>query len=107
MKNLPPFYIGQKVIYITGLNAPKNSIHTVTDIIPKPCGCFSINIDNKPIIKAKNQHFNCRNCNTSYTKDNALIGWNTNSFRPAQESAFPNMTLKEVIKKELEVTSLN
>jgi hypothetical protein len=44
LNNLPPFYEGQKVVYITGIAMPKYSIHTVKAVIKHPCGLYSIRI---------------------------------------------------------------
>lgn len=53
LNNLPPFYVGQKVVYITGDNMPKNSIHIVREVILADCGCFILKINTKSPVELK------------------------------------------------------
>lgn len=114
MKNLPPFYIGQKVIYITGKNMPKNSIHTVTDVFEKGCGCcFSIEIDSKPEPYCVNTDnaidFKCTHCNKVYaiTSQNRRVGWNPESFRATEDIKASVMSFTKIKEKEKEEILIN
>lgn len=112
LNKLCPFYVGQKVIYITGIKMKKNSLHTVTGIFKDPCGCWTIFINNEIIetltIKEGEEYDECDICAKRNIKGTvASGGWMPSSFRSVEESPFPNMTLKEVIKKELTLVSLN
>lgn len=111
--NLPPFYIGQKVEYITGIKMPKGSIHIVSDIFQSICGCYSININGN---KVKTGPFNplatiwhCEDCNKKGDihrgdKHKIIDGWDPNSFRAIEEAKYPLMSftqIKEVEKEEI------
>lgn len=43
------FKVGQKVVYITGKNMPKDSIHIVSDIYFYKCGCGVIAINGEKL----------------------------------------------------------
>lgn len=117
LKNLPPFYIGQKVVYITGNNMPKDSIHIVTEINRKECGCYYINIDNKIIeqdIPKHVTHVGCSNCNFTRIKNDTdkQRGWNIKSFRALEQKSFPlikfeQIEINEFLKKESEILISN
>jgi len=108
--NLPPFYVGQKVVYITGINMPKDSIHTVTGIIKKSCGCYGLYIntlnlpwkDNLPIHR-------CAECHSTAIKDHPIIGdWCSKSFRAIEEAKPPLMTFTQIKETEKEeILTLN
>lgn len=51
LNNIAPFYIGEIVEYITGLNMLKGTKVRVTDLWQKPCGCWSLNFNNNPTIE--------------------------------------------------------
>lgn len=104
--NLPPFYVGQKVVYVTGTNMPKDSIHTVTGIKQNSCGCWSIAINGEPF--GKNNAYNmlyCLKCGTRNLPlcgNNLLRGWYAANFRPLQQQNFPLITLSKIREKEKE-----
>ena len=100
--NLPPFYVGQKVVYITGLNAPKDSIHTVKGIWMNNCGnCWAIDIGIEIVDhKGKYNHYHCSQCSKKYWAV-SKGGWQANSFRPLEQLKFPLMKYTKVIEKEL------
>lgn len=109
LNNLPPFYVGQKVVYITGKNMLKDSIHTVSEIEKSRCGCYFIWIGNEVKIKGKPfDYYSCVECGKislgSFIHSN---GWSSKSFRPLQESVFPSLTMSRVIEKERELVSMN
>ncbi len=100
--NLPPFYVGQKVVYITGINAPKDSIHIVKDIWLNDCGkCWVIDIG--IIINphhGKYGKFQCSNCREVYMTT-CKDGWMATSFRPLEQLKFPLMKYTKVIEEQL------
>jgi hypothetical protein len=100
---LPPFYIGQKVVYITGKDMPKDSIHTVREIIKTTCGCHWIDIGRTFSNMSYPPTVKCFSCGNMIIRDNDNnIKWyHTTSFRPLQELKFPLMTFSRVIEKEL------
>ncbi len=101
--NLLPFYVGQKVVYITGKNAPKDSVHTVLDIWKQPCGCIVIEIEantGDPILLG-NRRYECRLCKGIYIANQQKRGWAATSFRPLQQLKFPLMTYSKVIEEQL------
>lgn len=109
--NLPPFYVGQKVVYITGINMPKNSIHTISEIVKKPCGCcIGIRINNEPFIPTSGffSNIRCVNCGNIYPRalDTGEL-WNPESFRPLQQQKFPLMTFSKIVEKEKEEILIN
>lgn len=97
LNNLPPFYIGQKVVYITGERMLKNSTHTVTGIKKRNCGCWSISIDsfNIPSITGKFRCILHINCN--WVDDG--ISWKATSFRPYKEQSFPLLTYIKILEE--------
>ena len=111
--NLPPFYIGQKVVYITGINMPKGSIHTVSDIHVQPCGCVSLAIDGEKIkFRPVKQGYKAVVCDTcckynhpsEYKHGIHLYAWSADSFRPVQEAKPPliKLTLSKIKETEKE-----
>jgi len=113
LNNLPPFYIGQKVIYITGTNMPKDSIHTVSGLHKSDCGCYVIQINGQPpkveIGDISNPNWKCKQCGKQYkkTNENCFRRWLASSFRPLQEETFPLIELSKVIEKEKQLVSSN
>lgn len=106
--NIAPFYIGQKVVYITGINMPKNSRHTVYDIKQDDCGCWVIAIGcheygKKILLETlpSGHIWKCPECHKIHSGD-AFMGWYASSFRPAEEISLPFLTFKQV--RETEVT---
>ncbi len=97
--NLPLFYVGQKVVYITGKCMPKDSIHVVKDVIKLECGCYCLDINsnnnygNKPIVE-------CKNCGkfAKYPRPGVELFVAT-SFRPLQEQKFPLIKYSKVLEE--------
>jgi hypothetical protein len=108
---IPPFYIGQKVVYITGLQMPKNSIHVVSDTFLSKCGCWVIEINNKKLtpFTAKTNRTRCLNCGNAYNShNNDYTGWASNSFRAFEEKKLQLLTFIEIKEKEKEeILTLN
>jgi hypothetical protein len=107
--NIPPFYIGQKVVYITGNNMPKNSIHTVLDVALYFCGkCWGIKISTPSNDdSALESWFNgakCVRCGTSvdrstFFKNRKIDYWDAKSFRPVQELKMKKVELHKLMEE--------
>ena len=112
LNNLPPFYVGQKIVYITGHNMPKDSIHIVKGIKISCCEGYAVNvgIKTKRYFEHKNNgitHIRCSKCKRISEIDDFFNWILASSFRPLQESPFPSLTMKEVVKEESKLVSLN
>lgn len=114
MNNLPPFHVGQKVVYITGIRMPKNSIHIVTRVCKYNCGCWAIEIDTGGPPNAYHPtttHVRCNYCHKAEPIWDFLPMfencWDAESFRAAQELGFPLIQLTKVIEKEQQLVSAN
>lgn len=108
--NIPPFYIGQKVVYITGINMPKNSVHVVTGMNCSPCcGAFRLFIE---IPAGKNDptkpYALCTNGCKYKKPQNYEVAWDPNSFRPLEYIKPKLMTFEEINQTEKEeILTLN
>lgn len=97
--NIPPFYVGQKVVYITGKAMPKNSIHTVRGAKQHPCGCWAIDIGRKADTPL-HVCYHHRDSDALFTNG---IGWFVSeSFRPLQEMKAPMLTFEKIKESEKE-----
>lgn len=110
LNNLPPFYIGQKVVYITGIQLPIYTQDTVIDIIKNNCKCceYLIKVKKHPgektIIEDKHPYVRCADCaHIVLTSEwNKTIGyWLASSWRPLQEQTFPLISMKKVLEEQL------
>jgi len=103
LNNLPPLYIGQKVVYITGYNMPKDSIHIVKDVFKiKCCNTWIISITT-PFIIGKGYHL-CSCCNTELSSDFILNipknqSFSASSFRAIESQSFPLLTYSKVLEE--------
>lgn len=103
--NLPPFYPSQQVVYITGVNLPKDSVWTVLAVDKSPCcGLWRIDIGLKH--DSYGSRFECMNCNAEYhTSKPVNTKWFlAKSFRPIEHRF---ISLAEVIEKESLITCVN
>lgn len=108
LKNLPPFYEGQQVVYLTGINAPKNSIHTIREIIKMPCGCWFLDINKTIIGRVEAEYVYCADHQSDAVKKTRITSyWNSKSFAPLQQSKFPLIEYREVIEKERQLITAN
>jgi hypothetical protein len=101
LNNLPPFYVGQKVVYTGWRKDLRGKIYTVDLVVKADCGCWNIFSSTLP-----DGYYNqCANCfKTSRT--NGTVGCAI-SFSPLQESVFPSLKLSKVIEKESQLVSMN
>jgi len=113
LNNLPPFYVGQKVVALSnGLVRRKGKVYTVTMLDKCKCGHI-IHLDNityepndmngKPITKG--EKYEC-NCGDIIVHD-GFAKFYSDNFAPIQESPFPSLTYSKVVEKESELISLN
>lgn len=108
LNNLPPFYIGQKVVYITGKNMPKGTIDTIIDIKPNWCSCCPYVLllkDNKVDDDFRDcSNVECECCGEIVPLEKHLtirFFWFSTSFRPLQEQTFPLISMKKVLEEQL------
>jgi len=99
---LPPFYVGQKVVYITGLYMSKNSNHVVSDIKQCSCGCWVIGINGQVLKITKPEGVFYFDCGAPLSVDPDYTGWDATSFRARESQPFPLITLTQIQTKELE-----
>lgn len=105
--NLPPFYVGQKVVYIKNGRLPNGSIHIVRGIASCP-HCKTVGIDVGLKLEAPIVYTCCGICGGDTTfnrigKHNAAYVA-ASSFAPIEERF---ISLAEVIERESLVTSVN
>jgi hypothetical protein len=105
--NLPPFYIGQKVVYLTGINMPKGTICKVSDYHVNPCGCKYLYVNNEKkeyeFGATDAPFFKCNTCGDIYLKSSgptSTNGWVAESFAPIEEA--PLLTFSQIKKAEKE-----
>lgn len=108
LENLPPFYIGQKVVFnrsypLVGIK--KGDIITVDTISTCSCGHHHVNTGvkhNRPATIS-----NCSVCLEEITTHPTEYICSTTSLDPLIEEPFPSLTLSKVIEKELSLVSMN
>lgn len=98
--NMPPFYIGQKVVAIknskSGATYKKGEIHTVLNILKCDCGRYLIDIGFKVI---QGTGTRCDVCQKSVNKDYVWY-CDSRSFAPAiQEQEFKQTTYSKVLEE--------
>jgi len=101
--NLPPFYVGQKVVYITGDCMPKNSIHVIKRVLRCNCGEYIIDV-------GRTKHLSINTCSNSCcaieTSKSQLF--KNSSFRPLEEAPAPLLTFEQIKQTEKEeILTLN
>lgn len=102
--NLPPFYVGQKVVYIKNISLPYNSVHTVLEIKTTECGVWSIFVGKMSGNKIGGVH-TCNVCGKLHKNTGKLFHLAT-SFVPLQET-FESISFEKVIEKESLLISVN
>jgi len=103
--NLPPFYVGQKVVYITGISMPKNSIHVVLGIWRAPCGCWVVDVSESPNYgQYKTEwYLLCASCGNHFQVSKPeRQGIFASSFRAIDEAKPPLMTFTQIKETEKE-----
>lgn len=95
LNNLPPFYVGQKVVYIK-----TDTTYTVINMIQAHCGCWAVDVGDK-------RHIGQLYCpeHRDYYDDRSHIDWvKSSNLRPLQEQKFPLISMKKVLE-EVEISS--
>lgn len=110
LNNLPPFYVGQKVVYI-GTKRRLKGTHTILSIHKGCCKCidFEVEIETKNNIDIHGATLvQCNECGTIIPAEKyRTYTFCSSVFRPLQESVFPSLTMSRVIEKEKELISMN
>lgn len=107
-KNIPPFYVGQKVVYITGFNMPKDSVHTVLKVLKEHCGCWRILIETtKELDLSMYTHIKCWGCGMRFEINLFSRSWYASSFKPLEEQTFPLLSYSKVREETHELVSSN
>lgn len=92
------FKVGEKVVYITGFNLPKDSIWTVHGIHSGTCGCTFLDIG---LTSMFSKHLRCRECDerTLHNMNSSKRLFTSTSFRKLSEisSELSEEILKEVL----------
>lgn len=88
--NLPPFYVGEEVEYVTGKKMPKGTKVIVNAVFQEKCGCWLINHDKgKQSVKTEDAYdyghitWKCLNCGKNFGRYDRY-GWYASSFRRLQ-----------------------
>lgn len=108
LNNLPPFYIGQKVVSLqTHKGQVKGEIYTVTGVFQ--CVCKSYLISWGAPHGIAGARCNCHNCCSFMPVPSNNPYWVAPQeyFAPIQENPFPSLTMKQVIKKEAPLVCMN
>lgn len=99
---LPPFYVGQKVVYV-GLRGlfPKDKTLIVSAVAQGSCGCWVIAIQGSMYDKIKHTPGKyCSICDGIETT--GVSGYIPRIFRAVESQPFPLITLTQIQTKELE-----
>jgi len=106
--NIPPFQIGDKVVYITGKHMPKNTICKITRVLRWPCGCWGVHIDKQEPKTLNAYANNCLDCGKDFPLQHLPDVWCASSFRKVSEQPIKRLTFSEIEKVEKEeVLTLN
>jgi hypothetical protein len=104
--NIPPFVVGDKVVYITGISMPKGSTHIVNSLFQSVCGCWSIGINNvnpEVLFVGKCRCSNCKSVIIDSCFHHKTC-WRATSFRKVSEQKVKLIsfeTIKENEKEEI------
>lgn len=112
--NLPPFYEGQRVVYIgKGTSLAVNSTHTVTGINQLHCGCWSVQIglrfEQRQINGCDASKITCgKHIDKTKFIPNPLLMkcFDSTCFAPI-ELTFQSISFENVIKKETPLVGVN
>lgn len=97
--NLPPFYVGQKVIAVRSHSQGvfnKGDVFTVTGVIRKCCG-WNVSIG----IPSTKPSWHCGICDRSHHSETEWF-FSQRMFTTAQEKNFPLMTFTQIKETEKE-----
>ena len=105
LNNLPPFYVGQKVVAVASHSQglfKQGQIFTIKSVFISKCKCndWSVTIG----YTSNNKLKECSTCGAVWDND---FSFSATRFAPLQESVFPSLTMSRVIEKERELISMN
>lgn len=105
--NLPPFYVGQKVVCVDprpDFGLFKDKIYTIAEVIRCKCGATNVAWGaTNPLIT----HSSCYSCGNIVTQESKYYFCRSSRFAPVQEQKFPLIKLTKVIEKEKQLMSAN
>ena len=111
LNNLPPFYVGQKVVancnHISGI--VKDKIYTVLGVYKSHCG-YAINVGIQINLNVYNNTNSICTCGAVFKKPIESYGIHevsTTRFSPLQDQVFPSLTMSKVLEKESQLISMN
>lgn len=112
MKNIPPFYVGQKVVCIKEHNDPEcelrlNNVYTVRSLWLCECGwSIDVGIKDSNILLKGDTTYCCDACDVEQNTDSWLLF--CNRFKPLQELKVPMLTFEKIKEEEKEeILTLN
>ena len=104
--NLPPFYIGQRVIALTsdpkGGMRIKGKEYPILDIRECKCGRYTVDIGERGVYAV----VICSSCRHETPRPTVTEWHNAASFAPIQEN-FQHITLEKVLEEETKLISVN
>lgn len=110
--NIPPFYIGQKVVCIKDHNDPEcelrlNKVYTVRSLWLCKCGwSVDVGIKDPCVLLEEDTIYYCNVCEVEQNTDSWLLL--CNRFRPLQEQKAPMLTFTKIKEEEKEeILTLN
>ena len=102
LNNLPPFYVGQKVVCSSTNSAGTVSIGKIYPILcikqADCCGVWIVDVGVRT-----NYDMTVCSCGYECKHDNTYLA---SRFAPLQESVFPSLKLSQVVEKERELISM-
>lgn len=104
--NLPPFYVGQRVVALnTGITLVKNKVYTITGIYPSDCGCQGWDVT-VGLLTNQTTH-RCDVCGRQglINRTNQRLYLHS-LFAPIEET-FQAITLEKVLENETPLVSAN
>ncbi len=99
--NVPPFYVGQKVVCVSGGKYHKTGdVVNVVEISKTQCGCWYIGTSKRSMSYYPNGLKATCDCGCE-TNDN-FTGFSPNDFRPLEEIKPPFLTFEKIKETEKE-----
>lgn len=103
--NLPPFYVGQKVVSLKGTSSDyiqKGTIYSIKGIMQLVCGCWCVDVG----INIGKQYMRCGIHNTEKILSKGIRWIDHSFFAPIQEN-FQSISLEKVLEEETKLIGVN
>lgn len=103
--NLPPFYVGQKVVQLVDgvfTKTKKGDVYTVKELLRFPCGCWTVDVG----IKSTKPKVACNLHNDSREFTNG-IRWVNSMFLAPIEENFQSISYSKILEEENKLISVN